>query len=93
MDRNFLHYAILMFVVCSVVLVAVSLMTPAPARRRLGGLTFATVDEKMDTSLVDPLLLTSEYKPAPETPAERRINIIFSALLVATVVGLWIYFR
>ena len=92
-DMNFLHYAILMFVICSVVLVAVSLMTPPPPRRRLGGLTFATVDEKMDTSLVDPLLLSSEYKPAPETPAERRVNIIFSLLLVATVVGLWIYFR
>src|SRR3954471_9145924 len=29
-DMNFLHYAIFMFVVCSIVLVAVSLMTPAP---------------------------------------------------------------
>src|SRR5580692_3186431 len=33
---NFLHYAIFMFVVCSLVLVGVSLMTPAPDRRKLG---------------------------------------------------------
>jgi hypothetical protein len=73
--------------------VVVSLLTPAPARRKLAGLTFATVDEKMDTSEVDPILLRSEYKPAPETPAERRINITFSVLLTATVFGLWVYFR
>ena len=39
---NFLHYAIFMFVVCSIVLVVVSLMTPAPERSKLAGLTFAT---------------------------------------------------
>jgi hypothetical protein len=32
-------------------------------------------------------------KPAQETPLEHRLNVIFSLLLVATVVGLWIYFR
>jgi hypothetical protein len=32
-------------------------------------------------------------KPAAETPGEHRINVAFSVLLVATVVGLWIYFR
>ena len=32
-------------------------------------------------------------KPAYETPAEHAINIVFSLLLLGTVVGLWIYFR
>ncbi|MGA3194764.1 MAG: sodium:solute symporter [Terriglobales bacterium] len=86
---NFLHYAIFMFVVCSVVLVAVSLVTAAPERHKIAGLTFATVDEKMD---VIPLQ-SARPKPAPETTAERAMNIIFSLVLVATVVGLWIYFR
>jgi len=86
---NFLHYAIFMFVVCSAVLVVVSMMTPAPDRRKLAGLTFATVDDKMDTVAVG----VPERKPARETPAERRMNVIFTCLLVATVIGLWIYFR
>ena len=88
-DMNFLHYAILMFVICAIVLMGVSLATPAPDRRRLAGLTFATVDDKIDTTVVT----APHYKPAQETPAERRMNVIFSLALVATVVGLWIYFR
>ena len=88
-DMNFLHYAIFMFVVCSLVLVVVSLLTPAPDRKRLAGLTFATVDEKMDTIPVG----VPVRKPAHETPTEHRINIAFSLLLLATVIGLWIYFR
>ena len=86
---NFLHYAIFMFIVCSVVLIGVSLMTPAPDRRKLAGLTFATVDDKMDTIPLHGIA----RKPAPETPTERMVNIVFSVALVATVVGLWIYFR
>jgi hypothetical protein len=77
-----------MFVVCSAVLVGVSLATPAPDRRKLAGLTFATVDEKLDTIPVNP----QQRKPGRETPGEHRINVIFSILLLATVIGLWIYF-
>lgn len=86
---NFLHYAIFMFAVCSVVLIVVSLMTPAPDRKRLAGLTFATVDDKIEGYEIR----LAEYKPAAETAAEHRMNLAFSLLLVATVVGLWIYFR
>jgi solute:Na+ symporter, SSS family len=85
---NFLHYAIVMFVICSLVLIVVSLMTSPPDRRKLAGLTFATVDEKMDTTLVK-----TEYKPAKETRFEHLLNVAFSVLLAATVVGLWFYFR
>jgi len=88
-DMNFLHYAIFMFVVCSIILIAVSLATPAPERRQLAGLTFATVDDKLETTAVS----TPQRKPAHETPMERRINVLFSLLLLATVIGLWIYFR
>src|SRR5213083_77030 len=80
---NFLHYAIFMFVVCSVVLVAVSLMTPAPDRKRLAGLTFATVDDKIETVAVGGAPMR---KPAHETPMEYAINVAFSLLLLATVV-------
>src|SRR5712675_174545 len=86
---NFLHYAIFMFVICSGVLIAVSLMTPAPDRKRLAGLTFATVDEKMEAVAVG----TPVRKPAQETPMEHRVNVVFSLMLLATVISLWIYFR
>ncbi len=88
-DMNFLHYSILMFVVCCVVLIGVSLMTPAPERKKLAGLTFATVDDKMDTVPVRAL----DHKPAAETALEHRLNVVFSLALLATVVGLWFHFR
>jgi SSS family solute:Na+ symporter len=89
LDMNFLHYAILMFVVCSAVLIVVSLLTPAPGRHKLAGLTFATVHERLDTVEVSGHRAVS----LSETPLERRLNVAFSVLLVAAVIGLWIYFR
>jgi SSS family solute:Na+ symporter len=86
-DLNFLHYAIFMFVVCTVVLVGVSLLYPAPDRRKLAGLTFATVDDKIDTAEVSAAHL------ARETRTEHAINVTFTGVLLATVVALWIYFR
>ena len=88
-DMNFLHYAIFMFVVCSLVLVIVSMMTPALDRKRLAGLTFATVDDKIETTVVG----QPQRKPAHETPTERWVNIAASLLLLGTVISLWIYFR
>ena len=85
---NFLHYAILMFVICALVLVGVSLLGEAPERRKLAGLTFATVDDKLDD--VTPVAMP---KPGAETAREHHLNLAFSFLLVATVVGLWIHFR
>src|SRR6202171_4404688 len=88
-EMNFLHYSILMFVICCVVLIGVSLVTPAPERKQLAGLTFATVDEKMDVTVVRP----HARHPAAETAAEHRLNVIFSLALLATVFGLWFHFR
>lgn len=84
---NFLHYAIVMFAICSGVLVGVSLLFPAPSRRQLAGLTFATVDEKIDSIEVSQLQL------ARETPRQHLVNLSFSALLIFVVVALWIHFR
>jgi len=85
-DMNFLHYAILMFVVCAGVLIGISLMTPAPERKKLAGLTFATIDEKLETTFV------AGHKIARETRLEHRLNLVFTLLLLATVIALWIYF-
>ncbi len=87
LDINFLHYAILMFVVCAIVLVIVSYQGTAPTREQLAGLTFATAEMKIETTRVSGPHLERE------TQLERRMNVFFSLLLVATVVGLWIYFR
>ena len=86
-DINFLHYAIVMFVVCTAVLIGVSYMYPAPARKRLAGLTFATVDEKLESVDANVSHLTRE------TPRERTLNLIFTAILLVTVLSLWIHFR
>ena len=86
-DMNFLHYAIFMFVVCTVVLVGVSLLYPAPDRKKLAGLTFATVDDKIDSSAVAAPHL------ARETRSEHAMNVVFTGVLLATVIGLWVYFR
>ncbi len=88
-DMNFLHYAILMFVVCAAVLIAVSYLTPAPPREKLSGLTFQTVDAKLDTTSVG----LRRVSLRRETILEHRMNLAFSVLLIACVVGLWIYFR
>lgn len=86
-DLNFLHYAIFMFVVCTLVLIGVSMMFPAPERKKLAGLTFATVDDKIDSvGVAAPSL-------AKETHTERTLNVVFTCTLLALVLGLWIYFR
>ncbi len=84
---NFLHYAIFMFVVCSIVLIGVSMMYPALDRKKLAGLTFATVDEKLDN------MDASAPHLERETATETVMNVVFTLALIATVVGLWIRFR
>src|SRR6266403_941538 len=83
-DMNFLHYAIVMFVVCAAVLIGVSMMYPAPERKKIAGLTFATVGDKLDTTDASTPHLQRE------TPTERLFNLAFTGVLIATVIGLWI---
>ena len=81
---NFLHYAIFLFIVCSGVLIGVSLMSEAPDRKKLAGLTLATANEA--GAGVAGMVTT-------ENPQWRRINIIASIVLVAIVFALWYIFR
>ncbi|MEM9555259.1 MAG: sodium:solute symporter [Acidobacteriota bacterium] len=87
-EINFLHFAILLFVVCTVVLVAVSLLTEAPDEARLGGLTFATADAPADVP-------ADEQVPAGFTtsdPGWRRIDLWLSIVLAGLVGVVWFYF-
>lgn len=77
---NFLHYAVIMFAICTAVLVGVSLATPAPPEARLRGLTFATVDRELDAA----------HRGSARV---RAWSIFFSVVLIATVVYLWWHFR
>ncbi|MBI3951953.1 MAG: sodium/solute symporter [Acidobacteria bacterium] len=89
---NFLHFATFMFVVCIVVLIGVSLLTEEPSRRKIAGLTWATIREEIDTSGVSAQSVL-ETKVAPETPTWRRLNTVLASLLIVTMISLWVYFR
>jgi SSS family solute:Na+ symporter len=86
---NFLHFAVLMFVICATLLVIVSLLTPAPGESKVAGLTWQTAKaaissgDELPSSL--PLI-------ADETPAQSRSNLVFAGILVVTIISLWIAF-
>ena len=86
-DPNYLHYSIVMFAVCAAILIGVSMLYPAPTAEKLAGLTFATVQGKLDTTGLHPARL------ARETRLEHTANVIFSILLGAVVFGLYYHFR
>src|SRR5687767_13934298 len=74
---NFLHFAVFLFIVCSVILLVVSLATPPPPPEKTEGLTFASKRPVESTS----------------NAAWRRKDRILSIVLVVCVLAVWIYFR
>jgi len=76
-DLNFLHFAVVLFAICTAVLIAVSLTAPAPSAARLAGLTYAT-QAPMDIS--------------ERASSERRRDRGLSLAVVAAVAAIWIYF-
>jgi SSS family solute:Na+ symporter len=82
-DINFLHFAILLFAICTVVLVVVSLLTPEQSDEKLAGLTFATADAEAGEP--DERLVSN--------PLWRRRDAVLSALLVLGVALVWLAFR
>ncbi len=78
---NFLHFAVLMFVICVGVLLGVSLLTPAPSSAQVAGLTFQT-----------PATTLSAVEFEPATATQRKLPAVGSLVLIVTIVSLWIYF-
>ncbi|MGH7564591.1 MAG: sodium:solute symporter family transporter, partial [Gemmatimonadota bacterium] len=74
---NFLHFAIALFVVCTVVLVAVSLTAPPPPREQLRDLTFGELSPSPEAAV---------------ERRGRRVNVLLSVLLALAVVAIWVYF-
>jgi SSS family solute:Na+ symporter len=81
---NFLHFAIVLFAVCTAVLVIVSLVTPAEPREKLAGLTFATAADGGGGQ---------EDELMKSDPAWRRKDFWLSVLLVICVFVVWLAFR
>jgi solute:Na+ symporter, SSS family len=75
---NFLHIAVIIFLVSTLVLVGVSLATTAESMAKLRGLTFATIEGGYAAGT------------ARQTFA---MQAILSICLAAFVIGLWIWFR
>jgi SSS family solute:Na+ symporter len=88
---NFLHFAIVMFAACVVLLVVVSLLTPAPEDRKTAGLTFQTVRQKIDLSMIESESVL-QAPLEPESPSTSRLATVFTLLLIITMIALWITF-
>jgi SSS family solute:Na+ symporter len=75
---NFLHFAALLFLLCSAILIVVSMMTPPPQPARVADLTLQTV---------------APSELVAVAPRERTLEIGLSVLLAAAIGALWIVFR
>ena len=81
-EFNFLHFAVLLFVICTAVLFVVSLATPAPGIDKTAGLTYAKA-----TAGAPSIGMLED-----ETRKHRTIEIGLSVLLVLIIGVLWIVF-
>ena len=76
-SMNFLHFAIVLFAACAAAQVVVSLLTPPPAEDRLRGLSVGGA---------------ATAAAEPRSP-HFALTVALSCLLLATVAGVWVYFR
>jgi len=79
-EINFLHFAALLFVFCSVVLLGVSFLTEPPRPEQIQGLTWAHRGKTVQTK-------------ETETRARHRLNEGLSLALVGIIATLWWLFR
>ena len=75
---NFLHFAIFLFLFCVVLMIVVSSLTKAPSEEQLAGLTFET---------------TSAGEKEKSRATWSKMDVTLSAILVAVVVVIVLYFR
>lgn len=79
-EMNFLHFAVFLFIISSVVLISVSLFTNIPSINKVAGLTYATADKVQNDFT---------KKMDVKDPVWNRINIIFSVVLALSILTLW----
>jgi SSS family solute:Na+ symporter len=75
-EINFLHFAIVLFVVCVAILVTVSLATPPPRPEQVDGITFGSTPAGIRAEVA--------HRKGPD--------LVLSAALVAAVGVLWLVF-
>ena len=73
----FSHFAIVMFVICVVILIGVSLATEKPSEKQLAGLTFGT--------------LSPEQKASTRNSYDTK-DVVASVLIIILIVGILVYF-
>jgi SSS family solute:Na+ symporter len=78
-DINFLHFAVLLFAICSFVLIVASLLSPPPPADKVAGLTLAKAPPGAVTG-------------AAGEPKGRSADIVLSVLLILGVAAIWLYF-
>ena len=74
----FQYYSLFIFVVCVVVMIAVSYLTPAPDEARIVGLTYGTV--------------TEEHRKESRASWDRR-DVIASGVVLLLILAAYLYFR
>ena len=80
---NLLNFAIFLFIISSIVIICVSMMSSAPSPAKLSGLTFAT-GGNVQTAFAKMM--------ERNNPLWKKMNIGFSVLLVVVVVLLFAFF-
>ncbi|MBX0290280.1 sodium:solute symporter [Hymenobacter sp. HSC-4F20] len=80
-EMNFMHFAILLFLVSIFLLIVVSLATAPPPAEKVNGLTFKYAGNVGEMQ---------EYQI--ERPAHRRRNVVASVLLLLMLAVLWLVF-
>lgn len=75
-DLNFLHFAFLLFLICTLVLVIVSYLTTEPPSQKVVGLTIHTVSNEGESNV----------------DGWRKRDFVLSILLIVCVGLIWVYF-
>ncbi len=84
-EINFLHFAVLLFALCTVILIGVSLLTKPPERQQIEGITYKAVKPS-------PGEIPSKPSTFDMSKSRERTNVTLSIVLAATIGVLWIVF-
>ena len=88
-EFNFLHFAIVLFVICVVLVIGASLATDPPPDRKVAGLTFATAHEPVAGGVVTEDV---DVDLDVDDAGKRRADLWLSIGVVVAVALVWIFF-